>query len=118
MNTQDVSRTDTQTDSASVVSSAPSQPHTHSAQGTQGTQPKRDWVQQFLQKSLKQFQTDENKKWFQVFVLDPILTHVLERLFPYIVIFTVLFVILTGMITLTLVLVFLRLPSFHVAVRK
>ena len=86
----------------SVIWSLPSQ---------QPSPQKKEWIQQFLQKSLKQFQTDENKKWFQVFVLDPILTHVLERIFPFIVIFTVLFVLLTVMITLTLALVFLRLPA-------
>lgn len=72
---------------------------------------KYEWIQQFLQKSLQHFQTDENKKWFQVFVLDPILNHVLERVFPYMLILTVLFVILTVMITLTLILVFVRVPA-------
>ena len=71
---------------------------------------KKEWLQVFLQKTLQQFQTDENKKWFQLVVLDPILNHILERMFPYIVILTVLFVLLTVMITLTLILVFIRVP--------
>lgn len=101
MNTQTDSKD--QTESVSTVSSAPPP--------LPAPPQKKDWIQQFLQKSLKQFQTDENKKWFQVFVLDPVLNHILERIFPYIVIFTVLFVLLTVMITLTLALVFLRLPA-------
>jgi len=72
---------------------------------------KKEWLQEFLQKTLQQFQTDENKKWFQLVVLDPILNHILERMFPYIVILTVLFVLLTVMITLTLILVFIRVPA-------
>ena len=47
----------------------------------------------------------------QVFLVDPILNHVLERLFPYVLILCVLFVILTIMISLTLLLVFTRLPT-------
>lgn len=47
----------------------------------------------------------------QVFLIDPILNHVLERLFPYVLILCVLFVILTIMISLTLLLVFTRLPT-------
>ena len=55
--------------------------------------------------------TEENKKMVQVFLIDPILNHVLERLFPYVLMLCVLFVILTIMISLTLLLVFTRLPA-------
>jgi hypothetical protein len=47
----------------------------------------------------------------QVFLVDPILNHVLERLFPYVLILCVLFVLLTIMITITLLIVFTRLPA-------
>ena len=73
--------------------------------------PKKEWVQQFIQKTLQQVQTDENKKWLQVFLIDPILNYILERMFPYILILTVLFVLLTFMITITLILVFTRVPA-------
>jgi hypothetical protein len=72
---------------------------------------KQDMVQRWIEKLIKMVQTEENKKMVQVFLIDPILNHVLERIFPYVLILCVLFVILTVMISLTLLLVFLRLPT-------
>lgn len=72
---------------------------------------KQDIVQRWIEKLIKMVQTEENKKMVQVFLIDPILNHVLERLFPYVLVLCVLFVILTIMISLTLLLVFLRLPT-------
>ncbi len=72
---------------------------------------KQDLVQRWIEKLIKMVQTEENKKMVQVFLVDPILNHVLERLFPYVLILCVLFVILTIMISLTLLLVFTRLPT-------
>jgi hypothetical protein len=73
--------------------------------------PKQDLIQKWIQKLIQIVQTEENKKMVQVFLLDPILNHVLERLFPYVLMLCVLFVILTVMIALTLLLVFTRLPT-------
>jgi len=73
--------------------------------------PKQDLIQKWIQKLIQIVQTEENKKMVQVFLLDPILNHVLERLFPYVLMLCVLFVILTVMIALTLLLVFIRLPT-------
>jgi len=65
----------------------------------------------WVQKIIKSIQTDENKKMVQVFLVDPILNHILERLFPYVLILCVLFVILTIMISMTLLIVFTRIPA-------
>ena len=62
------------------------------------------------------FQTEENKKMIQVFLVDPILNHILERIFPYVLILCVLFVVLTIMISLTLMIVFTRVPAAFGAV--
>jgi hypothetical protein len=72
---------------------------------------KKDWLQKWIHKISQTIQTDENKKMMQVFLIDPLLNHVLDRIFPYILIMCVLFVLLTIMITLTLLLVFTRLPA-------
>jgi hypothetical protein len=72
---------------------------------------KKEWLHKWIQKLSQTIQTDENKKMIQVFLIDPILNHILERLFPYILIMCVLFVLLTIMITLTLLVVFTRLPA-------
>ena len=73
--------------------------------------PKKDWIQRWIHKLTQSLQTDENKRMLNVFILDPILNHILERIFPYIVVMCVLFVVLTIMITLTLLVVFTRLPN-------
>jgi hypothetical protein len=72
---------------------------------------KKDWVQKWIHKLTKTMQTDENKKMLQVFILDPVLNYILERIFPYILILCVLFVVLTVMISLTLLIVFTRVPA-------
>jgi len=72
---------------------------------------KKEWVHMWVQKIIKSIQTDENKKMVQVFLVDPILNHILERLFPYVLILCVLFVILTIMISMTLLIVFTRIPA-------
>lgn len=72
---------------------------------------KKEWVHTWVQKIIQSVQTDENKKMVQVFLVDPILNHILERLFPYVLILCVLFVILTIMISMTLLIVFTRIPA-------
>jgi hypothetical protein len=72
---------------------------------------KKDWIQRWIQKLSQTLMTEENKKMLHVFILDPVLNHVLERLFPYVLVLCVLFVVLTAMISLTLLLVFTRLPA-------
>jgi hypothetical protein len=78
---------------------------------TTGQPPKKDWLQKWIHKLTKTIQTDENKKIMQVFLIDPVLNYILERIFPYILILCVLFVILTVMISLTLLIVFTRVPA-------
>jgi uncharacterized membrane protein len=75
------------------------------------SRPKKEIMQKWIQKLSQTLQTDETKKMLQVFVLDPILNHVLERLFPYILILCVLFVILTAVVSAGILLVFTRLPN-------
>ncbi len=74
---------------------------------------KKDWVQKFIQKTKKAFETDENRKMIQVFLFDPVLNYVLERMFPYIMIICVLFVVLTVMSSAIVVLIFTKLPMFQ-----
>jgi len=72
---------------------------------------KKEWIHAWVQKIIHSVQTDENKKMVQVFLVDPILNHILERLFPYVLILCVLFVILTIMISMTLLFFFTSIPA-------
>ena len=73
--------------------------------------PKQAWFHKWIQKLSQILQTEENKKMMQVFLIDPILNHILDRIFPYVLILCVLFVVLTIMISLTLIIVFTRVPA-------
>jgi hypothetical protein len=55
---------------------------------------KNDVIKNFIQKAFLMLSNDESKKHIQVYIIDPILNHVLERVFPYIILTTVLFIIL------------------------
>jgi hypothetical protein len=72
---------------------------------------KRDIVQRILEKATTYMQKDENKRWFQVFVLDPVLTHIMDRIFPYIVIMCIIFIVLIILIMLTFYIVFTKMPA-------
>ncbi len=99
-----MSETAVQDDVRSVTSSGSHQP------------PKKEWLNKWIQKLSQLVQTEENKKMIHVFLVDPILNHILERIFPYVLILCVLFVVLTLMITLTLMIVFTRVPAAVAAV--
>lgn len=71
---------------------------------------KKDWLQRWIHKISQTVQTDENKKMLQVYIIDPLISYIMERIFPYILIMCVLFVLLTAMIALTMIIVFTRLP--------
>ncbi len=72
---------------------------------------KRDIVQRILEKATTYMQKEENKRWFQIFVLDPVLTHIMDRIFPYIVIMCIIFIVLIILIMLTFYIVFTKLPA-------
>ena len=97
--------------SHSVVSATSSTSATNSP-------PKREWIQRWIHKLSQNLQTEENKKMIHVFVIDPIINHILERILPYIIVMCVLFMVLTGMIMLTLFIIFTRLPAAFGAVTK
>lgn len=62
-----------------------------------------------LQKVFRYINKDETKKQIQVFLLDPMLNHIMERVFPYILLVCVLFVVLLLLVALTLGIVVFQL---------
>lgn len=73
---------------------------------TEGGTRKNEFIHKTFQKIIKYLQREENQKWFQVFLLDPVINHILDRIFPYIVVLCVLFVLLTIMVGVTFAFVF------------
>lgn len=69
-----------------------------------------------LQKIFRYINRDETRKQIQVYVVDPILTHIMERVFPYILLFCVFFVVLLLLVAATLVIIVFQLRSPNLAV--
>jgi hypothetical protein len=63
----------------------------------------------FLQKVFRYINRDETRKQIQVFLLDPMLNHLMERVFPYIVLTCVFFAVLLLLVVSTLVIILFQL---------
>ena len=62
-----------------------------------------------LQKVFRYISRDETKKQIQIFLLDPMLNHIMERVFPYILLICVFFVVLLLLVALTLGIIVFQL---------
>ena len=67
---------------------------------------KKDWAQKLIEKCKKAFEKEETRKLIQVFLVDPVIQYVIGRIFPYIIILCVLFILLTVATFATLLIVF------------
>jgi hypothetical protein len=63
----------------------------------------------FVTKLFLYINREETRQQFQNFVIDPLLNHVLERVFPYILLTCVLFLVLIVVVMLTLGIVIFQL---------
>jgi hypothetical protein len=62
-----------------------------------------------VEKSIVLLNDSENQKRIKQFVIDPVLTHVMNRMFPYILLICVLFTLLLVVAMLTFAIVFLQM---------
>ena len=62
-----------------------------------------------IEKSIVLLNDSENQKRIKQFVIDPVLTHVMNRMFPYILLICVLFTLLLVVAMLTFAIVFLQM---------
>lgn len=76
-----------------------------------------DTIQKFIQKFLVLLNNDESKKYMQIYLFDPIMNHVLERIFPYIIITSVLFIILILCIVMICVFIYYNIKLDNLTVR-
>ncbi len=63
----------------------------------------------FLTKLFVYINRDETRQQFQNFVIDPLLNHIMERVFPYIVLTCILFLVLILIVMLTLGIIIFQL---------
>jgi hypothetical protein len=55
---------------------------------------KNAWLQNMIETLVVSFQSSETRQWFQVFLVDPVVSYIMERCFPYFIIFAAIFIIL------------------------
>jgi hypothetical protein len=66
------------------------------------TQPgKVSWMEQLMEKSIHLLNRDDTRKKLQLYLIDPLLNHIMERVFPYIVLTCALFTLLLIVAMLT-----------------
>jgi len=74
-------------------------------------QQKPDLVKKILHKLFLSLNNDESRKYIQIYLIDPLMNHVLERIFPYIIITSVLFIILILSIITICVLIYYNIKN-------
>jgi hypothetical protein len=67
---------------------------------------KNAWLQNMIETVVVSFQSTETRQWFQVFLVDPIVSYIMERCLPYIVITAVVIASLFVFVIGTFFLVF------------
>ena len=72
-------------------------------------------IQKFIQKAFLMINNDESRKYIQIYLIDPLLNHILERIFPYIILTTVLFILLILCIVAILVYIYFNLKNNNLA---
>ncbi len=62
---------------------------------------KASWMEQLMEKSIHMLNRDDTRKKLQLYLIDPLLNHIMERVFPYIVLTCALFTLLLIVAMLT-----------------
>ena len=55
---------------------------------------KQSFMEQLMEKSIHILNREDTRKKLQIYLIDPLLNHVMERVFPYIILICVLFTLL------------------------
>ena len=55
---------------------------------------KPSFMEQLMEKSIHILNREDTRKKLQIYLIDPLLNHVIERVFPYIILICVLFALL------------------------
>jgi hypothetical protein len=72
-------------------------------------------LESFMEKGIHLLNRDDTKKKLQIFLIDPLLNHVMERVFPYIILTCVLFTLLFIVAMLTFGMMVLQTKSMFFA---
>ena len=70
---------------------------------------KKELLQKMIHNVLLLFNNDESRKYVQIYLIDPLLNHVLERIFPYILLTSILFILLILLTIVTCIFIYYHL---------
>ena len=66
-----------------------------------------------LDKAIQFFQEQKNREKIQIHCIDPLIRHILDRLFPYIILTCILFSMILLMSCVSAALVFIQFRNIH-----
>lgn len=72
------------------------------------SEPKKSGIHKWIDKIAVHLHNEENKRLVQLYVIDPILNHVMDRVFPYIILTCALFSLLVILVGLTFVILLMK----------
>jgi hypothetical protein len=83
---------------------------------TPGKPDKPSFMEQLMEKSIHMLNREDTRKKLQIYLIDPLLNHVMERVFPYIILICVLFALLLIVAMMTFgILILQHRPVFWAA---
>jgi hypothetical protein len=75
-------------------------------------QEKQPFLEQLMEKSIHILNREDTRKKLQIYLIDPLLNHVMERIFPYIILICVLFAVLLIVVMMTFGILILQHRPF------
>lgn len=73
---------------------------------------KGKWVHRWIEMIAHSLQQPETKEWFHIMVLDPLVSYMMSRIFPYVILTIILFSILFILVIIIFfILIFNRKPE-------
>lgn len=71
------------------------------------------WIKRWVETLAHSMQQKETKEWLQMLVLDPFLSYIIDRIFPYFLLLIVLFALLLIFVIITCVLIIYRFQNIQ-----
>ncbi len=68
----------------------------------------RKWVHKWIETIAHSLQQPETKEWFHIMLLDPLVSYIMSRIFPYIILTIILFAILFILVIIIFVMLLFR----------
>ncbi len=72
---------------------------------------KSAWLQKTIENLVISFKSEETRQWLQVFIVDPILSYVMDRFLPYIILTVIVIVSMILLSVSTFLIVFFRMRN-------